>query len=87
MDTITQRRAITAAMIVTARNFSPPRTRGQEQVLLGTMEEIRQEATRSRQSDSGRPLPLAAHWSVIGTSNTAAELLQTISRQEIRRTT
>ncbi|MBC8869814.1 MAG: PKD domain-containing protein [Planctomycetes bacterium] len=69
MDNVTQRCMVIGVMIVTALNFSARRTRAQEQVLLRTVEEIRREATRSRQSDAGRPLPLAAHWNVSGASN------------------
>lgn len=39
---------------------------GQEPVLQRTIEEIRQEATRSNHGDAGRPLPLAAHWNTTG---------------------
>jgi hypothetical protein len=66
MENVTQRLGVIAVMIVTALNLSVPRTWGQEQVLLRTVAEIRQEATRSNQSDAGRPLPLAAHWNSSG---------------------
>ena len=45
------------------------RARGQEQVLLRTVEQIGQEATRSNQGDAGRPLLLAAHWNSSGAYN------------------
>jgi hypothetical protein len=64
-----QRTRIIAAMIVTALNLSALRTQGQDQVLLRTAEEIRQEATRSNQGDAGRPLPLAGHWNSSGINN------------------
>ncbi len=63
------RLGVIAAMIVTALSLSALPARGQEQVLLRTVEEIRQEATRSNQGDAGRPLPLAAHWNSSGAYN------------------
>ena len=52
---------VTIALCLSARWAT-----AQEQFLLRTVEEIRQEATRANRSDAGRPLPLAAHWNASG---------------------
>ena len=60
MENIAQKLVLIGTLFVTALNLSVPRTWGQEQLLMRTAAEIRQEATRPNQSAAGRPLPLAA---------------------------
>ena len=69
MGNITQRLVVIGMTILSALSLSPRRTWGQDQVLLRTVAEIRQEATRSNQGNAGRPLPLAAHWNTGGAYN------------------
>jgi hypothetical protein len=53
-------------MVMTALWLSAPWAAAQEELLLRTAAEIRQEATRPSRSLAGRPLPLAAHWNANG---------------------
>jgi hypothetical protein len=52
-----------------AIGLSAPRASAQDQVLLRTVDEIREEATRSNPGEAGRPLPLAGHWNTNGFNN------------------